>query len=456
MLNLNEEESSSFKDPDARVYVDNKKIFRKIFPSYFCTYKKFMHSGLYNELISKNLIIPHKEISSDSNCIIIEPEKVFISYPWEWCFSELKNAALSTLEIQLLAIDYGFSLKDANCFNIQFYKNKPVLIDTSSFEEYKEGTPWVAYKQFCENFIAPLALMAYKDINLNSLFLSNINGISLELASKLLPIKTYFNFNIFTHIHIHSKFQSKYSNHSKKETDNIFIPKNQLKNLIKNLYNTVKNINLKNISTEWGNYYDDTNYSEESFESKKLIIEEFKQKISPKTVWDFGSNTGVFSRIFKDSSTQIAAFDIDKSAVEKNYLKTIKEQECNILPLVLDLANPSPALGFANNERKNIFDRAENVDLILALALIHHLKFTYNIPFELISKCFSSISKYVIIEFVDKEDSQVKRMLLNRKDVFEDYTQENFEQCFSKFFNIKYKKQIKDTKRTLYLMEKNN
>ena len=447
------EEEASFKDPDAKVFIENGIYVRKIFKRYIPEYRKLINSGLYNDLISKNLLIKHEETKIEDNCITIKPEQVFISYPWEWCFSQLKDAALTTLKIQQIALDYNMSLKDANCFNIQFLNNKPLLIDTSSYETDIEGQAWVAYKQFCENFIAPLALMAYSDLSLNKLFLMNINGIPLELTSKLLPFKTKFNLNLFTHIHLHSKMQNKYSENSQKMS-NIKIDKQQLKNIIKNLQTTVENINLQKYKTEWENYYSFTNYTEKSFDEKYNIIDKYRSIISPKNVWDFGSNTGIFSRIFSKSNSNVTAFDIDPMAIEKNYLKIKKDNENNIFPLVFDLANPSPALGWANKERKNLLQRAQNIDLILALALIHHLRFTYNIPFENMAKYFCSISKYLIIEFVDKNDSKVQKMLLNRKDIFDDYTQENFENIFGNYYKILYKNKIPDTERTLYLMEK--
>ncbi len=453
MTNSNIKEESSFKDPDAGVFVENGIYIRKIYERYRPEYEKLMQSGLYENLTAAHLLVKHEEIRRGEDCIVIKPEQVFVSYPWEWCFSQLKDAALATLKIQQTALEFDMSLKDANCFNIQFLNNKPLLIDTSSFENYEEGSAWVAYRQFCENFIAPLALMAYTDLNLNGLFLMNINGIPLELTSKLLPFKTKFNLNLFTHIHLHCRMQNKYSDNSKKVT-NIKISKMQLQNIIKNLQSTVESINLPKYETEWGDYYSFTNYTEKSFEEKKKIIDNFRNIINPEIVWDFGSNTGIFSRIFSDNGSKVIAFDIDKMAIEKNYLKIKHDKETNIFPLVSDLSNPSPSLGWANKERKSLSQRASNVDLILALALIHHLRFTCNIPFENMAEYFSSISRYMIIEFVDKQDSKVQKMLLNRKDVFDDYTQENFESVFGKHYNFIKKEKISDTARTLYLMEK--
>jgi len=442
-------ETSSFRDPDAKVFLKDGEIYRRISKNYAKTFEKFINSGLYEKLLSENLIIEHTQIESDD--LIIKPKKVFISYPWEWCFSQLKDAALATLKIQKIALEYNMSLKDATPYNIQFLKNKPLLIDTSSFEDFKEK-PWAAYRQFCENFLSPLVLMAYTDLSLSSLFVGNINGISLALASKLLPLKTRFNPNLLWHIHIHSKMQNKYSENKTKY--DVKISKNQLLNIIDNLYDTVLGINLKKYKTEWQEYYSNTNYTEDSFGTKKEIITCFKNKINPKTVWDFGSNTGIFSRIFSKEGIDVTAFDIDHLAIEKNYLTAKENGEENIFPLIFDISNPSPALGFNNEERKTLTQRAQNVDLILALALIHHLRITYSIPFSYIAKYFAEISKYLIIEFVDKKDSKIQTMLLNREDIFDDYTKENFEKEFGEFYQILEIKPIDGTKRTLYLMER--
>ena len=455
MKNNTEIEASSFKDRDAQVYIQNGEIYRKIFHSYKNDYDLLMNSGLYSELTKEGLIIKHIETEHNFDNVykVIKPERVFITYPWEWCFSQLKAAALTTLKIQKTALEYGMTLKDANCYNIQFKNNQPLLIDTSSFEKYKEGQTWTAYRQFCENFLAPLALMAYRDISLNKLFLSNINGIPLDLTSKLLPFKTKLKPNIFLHIHLHSKFQNKYNNTNKKQT-NLKMSKDSQIALIKNLICCVNDIRLPKYETEWKDYYNFTNYSDKSFEEKKKIILDYKENIKPKKVWDFGANTGIFSRLFSDCAEEILALDIDPLAIEMNYNYSIKHKEMNLLPIVFDLSNPSPSIGWNNQERVNLQTRAKNVDIVMALALIHHLRITYNIPFPKIAEYFSEFASYIIIEFIDKDDSQIQKMLLNRRDVFDDYNVENFEKEFSKKYEIIKKNPINNTRRILYLMRK--
>lgn len=446
-------EFSSFKDIDAQVFTEGEEVYRKIFESYKNNYTKLMDSGLYEHLVNKNLLIPHKEVEKTENCIIIKPEKIFISYPWEWCFSQIKDAALATLEIQKIALEYNMTLKDANFFNIQFKDNKPVLIDTTSFEEYQEGELWCAYRQFCENFLTVLLLMSKVDIRLKNLITTNLDGIPLDLTSKLLPIKTRFNPGIFMHIHMHSKFQNKYSE-SRKKISAQRISKEQLKIFIDNLYNVTNEIKPPLSETEWGEYYTFTNYSDESFEKKKELIKSFCTELNPESVIDFGANNGMFSRIIRNNgSKMVYSLDIDESAVEYNYQQAKQNNERNIIPLVYDIFNPSPNVGFENKERTDLRTRTGRVNLVLALALIHHLRITGNIPFEKQAEFFSSYGKYLIIEYVCKEDSKVQQMLLNRKDVFNDYSPESFERSFAKYYKILRKEKIQDTQRVLYLME---
>src|SRR5574338_267074 len=190
--------SSSFRDPSGYVYKDaSGNVMRYVSKEYADDYNFLMQSGLYNELVDAGLLIPHKEVTPkaiDANRHkLLQPEQIpFMSYPYEWSFSQLKDAALATIKTQQAALKHGMVLKDASAYNIQFYKGKPVLIDTLSFERYKTDEPWIAYRQFCQHFLAPLALAAYVDIRLLKLLRDYIDGVPLDLASELLPARTKF------------------------------------------------------------------------------------------------------------------------------------------------------------------------------------------------------------------------------------------------------------------------
>ncbi|OGS22099.1 MAG: hypothetical protein A3J83_03755 [Elusimicrobia bacterium RIFOXYA2_FULL_40_6] len=442
---------SSFRDPSGYVFYKDSVLYRRINQSYKENYEKLISSGLYKSLAGKCFIVPHEEISSDGG-ITIKPLQIpFISYPYEWCFSQLKDAALLTLDIQKEALKFGMTLKDCSAYNIQFYKGKAIFIDTLSFETYNEGQPWIAYKQFCQHFLAPLALIVYKDIRLNNLSKEFLDGIPLDLASKILPAETWFKLSLLSHIHIHSKSQKRYSCEEIKKSS-FHISKQSLLALIDNLETAVKKLRWSPGKTEWADYYSDNSYTDSVMKQKQKTVSEFIDKVNPKNVWDLGGNTGRFSRIASDKGLNTISFDIDPCAIESSYQEAKKKGEKNILPLVMDLTNASPGIGWANNERMPLIQRGP-VDLALALALVHHLAISNNVPFKKIADFLGSVCRALIIEFVPKMDVQVQRLLSSREDVFPGYTRENFEQEFSKCFAIEKSLNIDDSKRVLYLMK---
>lgn len=247
----------SFRDPSGFVFTEKGKVLRQVNLSYKNEYDKLMSSGLYEELVDKNLLVKHKEIkrpTSDKNAYkFLQPERIgFISFPYEWSFSQLKDAALLTLEIQQIAMKHGMSLKDASSFNIQFLRGRPVFIDTLSFEITERPKPWVAYKQYCQHFLAPLSLMAHVDVSLSQLLRANIDGIPLDVAAKLLPAKTRLSFGLLTHIRMHARSQQKYSASAKQDVKERTISETSLKGIINNLVSTTRKLTWKPAKTEWG------------------------------------------------------------------------------------------------------------------------------------------------------------------------------------------------------------
>ena len=361
-----------------------------------------------------------------------------------------------TLEIQRRALKHGMTLKDSSSFNIQFFEGKPIFIDTLSFEKYLDGSPWIAYKQFCEHFLAPLALMSHCDLGLNKLLGIHIDGIPLNIASKILPLRARLNFNLLIHIFLHSFSQKKYENteiYNKNKTQGK-MSKNALLGLIDSLKLSVESLKLKSEKTTWSNYYEDDSYSEEAMIEKEKCISEILESIEGDMVWDLGANTGRFSRLAAERKIQTISLDFDLACVEKNYLQTKEDANKYLLPLVMDLKNPSSDLGWSNSERISLIGRGP-IDIVMALALLHHLAITNNLPLMNLSSFFSRITKkHLILEFIPKTDPKVKKLLGSRKDIFSGYTEENFEKEFSKNFNLKTKSRIPSSERTLYLMEK--
>lgn len=449
--------AGSFRDPSGFMFTRGGEYYRQINRVYGETWDAFLESGLYDQLISDGRLIEHTAAAEvpapvpDIAHSVIRPRQVgFISYPYEWSFSQLKDAALLTLSIQKTALEHDFSLKDCSAYNIQFDGGRPVFIDSLSFEVLREGEPWVAYRQFCQHFLAPLALMAYRDVRLSSLLRTNIDGIPVDIASELLPFRTRLSFGLLSHIHLHARSQNKYSDTTRVKTRKV--SKLAMRGLIDNLEGAVRRLDWKPAGTEWGDYYQATNYTDDAMRAKGDIVRGFVEKVAPQTAWDLGANTGVFSRIAAAAGARTVAFDIDPAAVEQNYRAVRKNKE-GLLPLVLDLTNPSPGLGWAHGERSSLLGRAP-VDLAMGLALIHHLAISNNVPLPSIVEFFASVAHWAIIEFVPKEDSQVEHLLATREDVFPNYHLEGFESAADACFEVVESTGVPQSERTLFLLRR--
>ena len=454
----------SFRDPSGFLFVYEGAVHRQINAAFAETYTQFMDSGLYRALVEPGLLVPHEEVDvrlADAPAAfkVIRPLQIpFISYPYEWSFGQLKAAALLTLELQKQALAKGQVLRDASAYNVQFYEGKPVFIDTLSFGAYVEGEPWVAYQQFCKHFLAPLALMACTDVSLGQLFRVYIDGVPLPLASRLLPFGTRIRLGLLTHIHMHAASTRKHADAGAEGSDikgavRRGVSKTAILGMIDSLESTVQALDWSPGGTEWGDYYDNTNYTKDSHEHKKELVARMVAEHRPATVWDLGANTGMFSRIAADQGSRVISFDIDAAAVERNWRDVSKRGEKHILPLLQDLTNPSSGIGWDNDERSALAGRGP-ADMGLALALVHHLAISNNVPLDRVARFFGKLCSMLVIEFVPKEDSQVRRLLATREDVFPDYNVEGFESAFSPVFNIAERIAVRDSERTLFRMVK--
>jgi hypothetical protein len=448
-------EAASFRDPAGFVYRQGGEILRQVNQAGKDDYELLM-AGLYERLAKRGQILPHEEVdrpAADPATAykIIRPRPVdFISYPYEWSFSQLKDAALLTLAIQKEALQHEATLKDSSAFNIQFQGGKPVLMDTLSFTRYQPGAPWDGYRQFCQHFLAPLALMSLTDIRLAQLLRVHLDGIPLDLASRLLPRRTRLPGGLYMHIHLHASAQKRYAGRAVEPKVRLKISKTQLLGLVESLKAAVKKLQWDPGATRWADYEHQHNYSEQALQAKKEAVQAFLEQASPAVVWDIGANTGSFSRLAAEKAKLVVALDVDPGATEMNYLACREERRANILPLVIDLTNPSPGIGWRNQERRSLEERLR-ADLILALALVHHLAIANNLPLRAIAEFFAEHCEWLAVEFVAKEDQQAQKLLLNRRDIFSDYHEQGFEQAFQRFFSPVQKVRLPGGTRTLYL-----
>ena len=448
----------SFRDPSGFVYTRDDTLYRQVNARFGPQFAAFIASGLYDELARDGLLVPHEQVGLDFSATteayaVLRPERIaFISYPYEWSFGQLQDAAALTLEIQERALQKGFTLRDSSAYNVQFQAGRPVFIDTLSFEPLEEGKPWAAYKQFCEHFLLPLSLMSTRDIRYGTLLRSYVDGIPLDLGSRLLPRRSWTSLSTVLHIHLHAWAKNRYSGAAvSSAAKGKTMSRKALLTLVENLRTAVRRLSWQPGGTEWADYTTDNNYSDVAARSKRAMVVAHLSGSGAGTVWDLGANTGEYSRAAREVASQVIAFDVDPAAVERNYRRVRSEGETGILPLLLDLTNPSPAQGWAGRERLSLEDRGP-ADAVLALALIHHLAIGHNLPLERIAEYLSRLGRRLIIEFVPKTDSQVQRLLLSRPDIFPQYTREGFEAAFSRHYDIKTTAPVEDSDRWLYSM----
>lgn len=449
---------SSYRDPSGFLFFADGHLFRQVNQSYRPHYERLKSSGLYQQLVEKQLLLPHDEIhqnlSGEENWFItLKPEQVeWISYPYEWCFDQWKDAALATLAVAEEALNHGMVLKDASAYNVQWHKGRMVFIDSLSFETWDEQQPWIAYRQFCEHFLAPLALMHYSRLPLQELFLSYSDGIPLNIAAAFLPWRSRFHLHTYLHLHLHNKMSIRQE--GKREGKAVFSA-TKMRNLLSSLQTSIQHYQLSGRTGVWSGYYEEAGQRGDYLDTKKEIIAAWLNHYPFQTAWDAGANEGSFSQLLAAKKIRTVSTDFDHYAINQLYRQTKASAQSNILPLLLDLSRPSPAIGLNNTERSSFITRF-HFDLVVALALIHHLAIGKNIPFDAIAEMFSHCGDYLLIEFVPGTDEKVQQLLLQKKDNYHHYTEEHFRAAFIEKFTLLERIEIGNTGRILYLMKKHD
>jgi hypothetical protein len=450
-------EPSSFRDPAGFVFTRNGKVFRRVRPEGMNDYKLLMQSGLFASLVKSGMLISHEESLKDvDSSVDLIPEVIpIISYPYEWTFSQLKSAAQLTLDIQEQALLAGMTLKDASPFNVQFLSDSPIFIDTLSFAKNDQSVLWTGYRQFCELFIVPLLLKKHGlgKLRLPELYFSD--GRNLEIAAASLPFRAYIKKGIFFHIFLHSIAQEKYSHTPKNKKSNKEVSVQSQIMLVKSLRKLISRIKVASTETIWSDYYHDIHYSEIEFNEKKKVVSLFLSSIKPELVLDLAGNSGVFSEIAINLGSNVLLVDSDESAIERALAKnfSVIHDRQYYLKLVIDMLNPTAGQGWAGNERKTLQQRC-SPDLVMALALTHHLFITHNISWGRLAEYFSTLGKYLVIEHCSGEDSQVKILNQNKQLPDDQLNFEVFEEHFLQFFELIDSYPLKSGARRLYLLKR--
>jgi ribosomal protein L11 methylase PrmA len=451
---------SSFRDPRGFLFEQDGVLYRQVNESGRPDYAALMESGLYAALTAKGLLVAHAEVDEPRAAAgawrILKPDLVpFVSYPSEWSFGQLKSAALATLRIQRIALRHGMSLRDASAFNVQFIGARPVFIDTLSFERAVEGRPWVGYRQFCQHFLAPLYLRAGCDPRLSALSGSWIDGIPLDVARRLAARRYRLRPGFAVHISLHARAQERYKEAAAEPAAAPRLSSASLAALLDSLRSTIERLTWNPAGTQWADYYAKTNYTDAAMEEKRSFVAAVVDQARPGQVVDLGANTGQFAAVAGRLGAYVIAADMDHGAVELCFRAAAAQGGSRILPLVVDLACPTPAVGWMNTERASFLERCRGrTDLVLALALVHHLAIGNNVPLPRVVELLARIAPRAVVEFVDKRDSQVRRLLASREDIFDEYSEAGFEQALAGTFTVVQKVRICGAERTLYHLQR--
>ena len=457
--------AGSFRDRDGRVYHFNGRVFRGLSSTALESFRQLRQQDFYQELAKAGKLIGTREISDEE---IPLPEDVknqwagflehdcvpVISYPYEWTFSMLRDAAALQLHLVERSVSNDFTLKDATPYNIQFIDKKPVFIDIPSFEPLRQGEPWAGYRQFCEMFLFPLLLQSYKRCNFQPFMRSSINGVDVQTAAALFGFRDRFRKGVLGHVWLQSKMDRRYGGSSENVRSNLksagFNQELILAN-VRKMQKLIKGLVWEATGSEWGDYAEFHNYSAQDHQQKEAFVQNAIESEKPANVWDIGCNTGQFSRIAAAGCRQVVAMDIDHVAVERLY--SDPDTPDNILPLVQNLADPSPNWGWRNRERGDLPSRSQP-DMILCLALIHHIVISANIPLPDFIEWLAGLTDRLVIEYVSRSDDKVKTLLRNKEDKYQDYSREGLESALADFFEIKRMEEVNRGDRILYLCVK--
>lgn len=428
----------SFRDPGGRVYEVDGRILRTVANRFAADFEFVESTGLYRKLVADEVLLPFERVnteilgtvSNDAKYLLDVPRLRFVSYPYEWPFPAIKAAALLHLDIHLASLEYGVTLTDASAYNIQFQGARPVFIDHLSFRRYRSGEIWAGHRQFCEQFLNPLLLRAFVGINHNAWYRGALEGISALDLYRCLKWRHLLSGNVLAHVVLQSYFQrSAENNRVKIEKENLpanALPLEAFRRVLKKMHAWINRLNPVNTEkTIWRNYAKTHSYSSQEVQQKKRFVVEFVKQSRPRLLWDLGCNTGDYSVCALEAGAEyVVGFDFDQGALERAFARA-HERNLPLQTLLLDAANPTPNQGWKEQERSGLQARA-SADAILALAFIHHLAITQNIPLDQLLDWIIDLAPQGVLEFVPKSDPMVQVLLCLREDIFPDYTKENF------------------------------
>jgi SAM-dependent methyltransferase len=460
-------ERGSFRDWDARVFARNGRILRALTSDGLADWEALSASELFADFTRAGLLVETERADDETLEAVrrtdptggwvaaLSHERIpFVSYPYEWPFSMLKDAALLQLRLIAAALEESLMVKDATPYNVQWRGSTPVFVDIGSFERGRPGEPWAGYRQFCMLYLYPLMLEAYRGVPFQPWLRGSVDGISPRDFRALFARRDALRPGMLKHVFLHASLERRYAGRGSEVArgdleeagfDNTLVAAN-----VNQLAKLVTRLRSRSAESAWSDYHATCSYEDHDTSAKEGFVRRALSRRRWTLVWDLGCNDGRHSRIAAANADTTIAVDSDPVVVDALYRSLAAEGSRSILPLVVDLANPSPAIGWRNAERATLEERGRP-DLVLCLAVVHHLSISNNVPLREILDWLLSLACDVVIEFPHRDDPMVQRLLeRKRPEAHPDYARPTFESLLRERFEVVESLDLASGARTLY------
>ena len=449
-------EAGSFRDPTSRVFVQDGRILRGLTPEATEVDQAARDNGLFDALVARGLFVD-SWVATDveapegvPDATIIESAPVsIVSYPAEWSFAMLRDAALATLDANLLALEKGFILKDASAFNVLFAGADPRIVDIGSLERFGERGIWTAYGQFCEHFLAPLMLEAYTGVPFQQVLRGAIDGIPIGDLNGFLRGRSGIHRGVLSHVRLRNLLERRAAGmgtEARRSVGSVSLPASAVAATIRKMHKLVSQLESAASST-WADYESALPYATASTEAKASFVRMSADRAESKNLAvDVGANAGMFTTILDEHFDHVVGIDNDPGAIDALY--RANRGRASLTPMVIDITNPTSAFGWRGRERRAFTERVQP-DLATWLAVLHHLCLGIGLPLDEVTELITEFSDEAVVEFVAIDDPMAQRISASRTTALAPYDQAHFEQYVTRTAKIVASDQVSDT-RTLY------
>ena len=460
-------EPGSFRDPHSRVVEADGAVLRLLSEQGLRDWNALSASALFGRAVAERKLVGTEvepegaadlpaALVGDAAAVLRHEVVPFVSYPYEWTFAMLKDAALLQLELLRGALDEDLILKDSSPYNVQWRGAKPVFIDVGSFESLRAGEPWVGYRQFCMLFLYPLLLQAYKGIPFQPWLRGRLDGIEPQECRDLMSFRDLLRSGVLSHVVLHARLERSQADTErdvKGELGKAGFKKELIVANVKRLEGLIRKLEWRPGASEWSNYGPRGHYTDADTGAKDEFVRRIAAERDWELAWDLGCNDGRFSLIAAEHARTVVAMDADAAVVDGLYRALRENGNTSILPLYVDVTDPSPALGWRGGERRTLSDRGKP-ELTLALALIHHVTISGNVPVREFLEWLRSLETKLVIEFPTTDDPLVKRLLARKREgTHPDYERGYFERTLNELFDVGSTEELSSGTRVLYVAQ---